>query len=896
MTGIQQKGFIHSIRKKVIVAFILACCALVLAWGVSKIAFRKMLRAVENISAPNDKLRIVDELSLQIPRLDELQKAQALHNPGNYDSFLKESGKVDLTIDTLKQLYAGDSLQMARIGSLKKLLQDRDRLFINYLKVREGLINDTSFSNQFRSMTDLVNKPPRQTDSMVVTMEKRTSTTTVYPTPHSRPKDETGPRGFFHKLFGKRKAKPPADSVVHNDSPYKIINEEYNTQVDTISTAIMDTTRRSIGETVRNMELNRRRRSALFVNREAVLGNANNQLMRQIVVILKQVETEAVQQIEANNDRARQVVNTGVSRINGIVLSFFVLTVILLYFILMDIARGNRYRKEIEQARDEAEYHGKAKQRFLSNMSHEIRTPLQSIVGYAEMMKQNKYASPKDIDAIYHSSGHLMQIVNEVLDYNRIISGKFTFNTRVFNMESLLEEVVSVMRLQADKKSLKLETDFHLQETYSLEGDPFRLKQILYNLLGNAIKFTYQGAVRLSASVEVREEEARLAGEAPKREAYFVFTIADTGIGISGQDINRIFNEFEQAEEQGIENRAGTGLGLTISKALIESQGGSIHVKSEWGKGSEFTFYLKFACVEDDVPAVPDIVPLPENLPKVWIIDDDRFILELCASIFARNGIPFRGFHSPEEALRADWEEDVRIIFLDIRMPGMNGMELCALLRQRIPGHVRIYALTAQVMPDEREAILAQHFDGLLMKPFMEKDLLGVVAEGVSLASAAAAAPAFTHGDALGTDQDFDESDLDISPVEKMTFGDPAQLSKVLGRFAMDCRGDAADLVHALRQGAHHGHQGVHAPDPSGRLSREGDYPNIVLLTHRIAGRTAQMGARKLAEEFRLAEMAWSTGQGSFEDRKNHLIGLISRLNGLVRLVEQKYIKAPVAS
>jgi CheY-like chemotaxis protein len=351
-------------------------------------------------------------------------------------------------------------------------------------------------------------------------------------------------------------------------------------------------------------------------------------------------------------------------------------------------------------------------------------------------------------------------------------------------------------------------------------------------------------------------------------DAYCAFTIADTGIGISGQDISRIFNEFEQAEEQGIENRAGTGLGLTISKALIESQGGSIYVKSEWGKGSAFTFYLKFARVEDDAPLLENrwVAPLlPERLPKVWIIDDDRFILELCASIFEKNGIPYKGFHSPEEVLRSDWEEEVRFIFLDIRMPGMNGMELCALLRQRIPGDVRIYALTAQVMPDEREAILAKHFDGLLMKPFMERDLLGVLIAGDAPAGTSATS-------AAGADMSvaFDESELDIRSVEKMTFGDTAQLVKVLGRFAMDCRSDSADLLRALRLG---------------------DHAEIVLLTHRIAGRTAQIGARKLAADYRLAEITWSGGTGSFEDRKTWLMELLSRLNGLVKLVENKYIR-----
>lgn len=870
MAGIHPKEFIHSIKRKVIIAFTLACFALVLAWGVSKVAFRQMLKAVENISAPNDKLRIVNELSLQIPRLDELQRGQALRNPGNYGVFLKESDKVDLTIDTLKQLYAGDSVQVARIETLKKLLQDRARLFVNYLKVREGLVNDTALSGQFKSMSNLMNSPPRKTDSMVVTTEKRTSTTTVYPTPKLAAKEDE-PRGFFHKLFGRRKPKAtvPDTTVVHDNSPYKIINEEYNTKVDTLSTLIQDTTRRSLGETMRSMEVNRRKRSALFVNRETVLNDANNQLMRQILVILKQVETEAVVQIEDNNDRAKSVVSTGVSRINGIVLSFFLVTVILLYFILIDISRGNRYKKEIEQARDEAEYHGKAKQRFLSNMSHEIRTPLQSIVGYAERIKQNQHASEKDIAAIYHSSGHLMQIVNEVLDYNRIISGKFTFNKEVFNMWSLLDEVVSVIRLQADKKSLDLVTDFRLPDFYFVEGDPFRLKQVLYNLLGNAIKFTYEGSVTLSVSSEERDSGA-----------YFTFTVADTGIGISGQDINRIFNEFEQAEGHGVENRAGAGLGLTISKALIESQGGSIHVKSEWEKGSAFTFYLRFTRVQDEAPLLENkraSVPLKGPLPKVWVIDDDRFILELCTGIFEKNQIPFVAFSSPEDVLRAPWDPEVAYIFLDIRMPGMSGMELCALLRRRIPTQVRIYALTAQVMPEERAAILAQNFDGLLMKPFMEKDLLGVIEAGAPWADVASSGPdaESTDGASNGLIEPaeapravFDESELDTRSLEIMTFGDPAQLSKVLGRFALDCRNDAADLGKALRAD---------------------DQPQVVLLTHRIAGRTAQMGARKLAEDYRLAEIAWTTDQGDTTGRKRVLTGLIAQLEALVRLVEEKY-------
>ena len=436
-------------------------------------------------------------------------------------------------------------------------------------------------------------------------------------------------------------------------------------------------------------------------------------------------------------------------------------------------------------------------------------------------------------------------------------------------MWSLLDEVVSVIRLQADKKSLDLVTDFRLPDFYFVEGDPFRLKQVLYNLLGNAIKFTYEGSVTLSVSSEERDSGA-----------YFTFTVADTGIGISGQDINRIFNEFEQAEGHGVENRAGAGLGLTISKALIESQGGSIHVKSEWEKGSAFTFYLRFTPVQDEAPLLENkraSVPPTGPLPKVWVIDDDRFILELCTGIFEKNQIPFVAFSSPEDVLRAPWDPEVAYIFLDIRMPGMSGMELCALLRRRIPTQVRIYALTAQVMPEERAAILAQNFDGLLMKPFMEKDLLGVIEAGAPWTDVASSGPdgESTDGASGGLIEPaeapravFDESELDTRSLEIMTFGDPAQLSKVLGRFALDCRNDAADLGKALRSD---------------------DQPQVVLLTHRIAGRTAQMGARKLAADYRLAEIAWTTDQGDTRDRKRVLTGLIAQLEALVRLVEAKY-------
>ncbi|RYD89081.1 MAG: hybrid sensor histidine kinase/response regulator, partial [Sphingobacteriales bacterium] len=426
------------------------------------------------------------------------------------------------------------------------------------------------------------------------------------------PNKQKDTRSFLGKLFGAKKKQP------QNDEAYKIVSEETNIQRDTVAQAIKDSILHSMTEAMQKIEKNQRRKSAQFINRETTLTRANNELIGQILTILKQVENEAVAQIEVNNGHAKYVVNASVKRISLIMLAFFLVTVILLYFILTDISRSNTYRNQLEQARDAAEYHSMAKQRFLSNMSHEIRTPLQSIIGYAELISQQEHPRKKDIEAIYQSSGHLMQIVNEVLDYNRIISGKFTFTNRVFNITALLDEVVSVMSLQAAKKSLKMVTNYSPTANIQVEGDPFRLKQVLYNLLGNAIKFTHAGQITLTASCLKQDDNA-----------YFTFSIKDTGIGLTEADTGKIFNEFEQVDNADRNSQTGTGLGLTISKELIESQGGNIYVESKPGKGSTFTFRLQFTIATDVGDEISDTIEaLLIKDTNTWIVDDDSFILE----------------------------------------------------------------------------------------------------------------------------------------------------------------------------------------------------------------------------------------------------------------------------
>jgi len=860
MIDVSEKSFLGAAKGKIITGFVLAFFALFLAWAVSKIAFNEMLDTVDTISTPNAKLRLVNQVSRKVASLDQQQRTTAFNSPGKYSGFLKDSRQLRILLDSLGGMYLNDPVQLNRIKSIEKLLVARDKQFVNYLKVREGLVNNKSFTDEVQKLNEMVNRPPQQQDSTIVTTEKKTSTVTILPV------DESKRKGFLSRIFSKKN-----DSPEQNKS-YQVTNEE-KIKRDTIALSGETIIAKGLEKSLRSIASEQRLRSARFLDREAVLANANNALTRQMLDILRKVESEVVAQIEQNGIQAKAVVNTGITRISWIMIGFFLLTIILLYLILTDITRSNLYRKELEAARDEAEYHGMAKQRFLSNMSHEIRTPLQSIIGYAEIIRNQEHPQHKDIEAIFHSSEHLLQIVNEILDYNRIISGKFTFQRKPFNIKDLLEEVVSVMKPQAEQKQLSMRTAIELHGIEFIEGDAFRLKQILYNLLSNAVKFTQKGEVVLT--VYYKRQLGNL---------HFTFMVKDTGIGFTEEESHRIFNEFEQIDsaDKEVINKAGAGLGLTIIKSLVENQDGRIYVKSKAGAGSTFTVYLTFKVA--DALQVEKVLPVPakklSTTDKVWVVDDDQLILDLCEIIFSKKQIPHLCFNSPAAVLAAEWDPSVKYMLMDMRMPEISGTELCHLMRERIPADVKIYAMTAQVLPEELEAVLGQGFDGLIMKPFRENDLLAVfsiddiAAEELDTPVEKPVDPGIELDTSIVEELDTPVEkpldpgiELDTSIVEKMTFGDEELLLNILNRFKEDCEHDAEELEQGILLN---------------------DLPMARLIVHRIAGRTAQMGSAKLAAEFRLMEIELAASEVITDSHREKLKSCISRLGQLMQLVNLK--------
>lgn len=790
--AIVHKHFIHATKGKVILGFLFACFALLMAWGISKFVFKEILGTVEKISAPNDRLKIVNALSHQVGRLDQLQREQAVNNTTKNVSFIKETKSLRYRLDTLAVLYANDAVQLKRIKSLKRLLADRDQQFLMYLKVRETLVNTKSFSNEVQKLNELFSQKSRQADSTILTTETATSTTTLAPDGQQKSK------GFLSRLFGKKKAEV-----------YRIINEEYKVKRDTLNPLVQDSIMQHVETSLQAIELEQREKSDRFLKRESELASSSNALTKQMLSILREVEAEALAQIDSNGLQAKEIVNDGVIQITVVMIVFFLFTLVLGYLILTDMTKSNRYREALELAKDEAEYHGKAKQRFLSNMSHEIRTPLQSILGYAELVDQQAQPNKTHVKAIHHSAEHLLQIVNEVLDYNRIISGEFSFESQHFDIEAVLKQVINIMQPLAAEKGLQLIADFNIGEDKYVNGDAFRLKQILLNLLGNAVKFTLKGQVKLQVDYKKQGQDL-----------HYYFIIEDTGIGFEDADASKIFNEFEQIDipEKSLINKNGTGLGLAIVKTIVESQGGRIGVKSKLGLGTTFTVYLKYLAVDhqkQELAKPQGLLDLQGH--AVWVIDDDRLILDLCGLIFNQHHIRHQCFDTSAQVLAAVADPNVKYVLIDIRLPGMSGVELCKALKRKLDPKVKYYAITAQVLPDERQAVLDEGFEGIIMKPFRASDLLAI----------------------FGTNPLITEPiDFDRSVLQKMTMDDAEMIDRILARFREDCEADTATLKI--------------------NIANE-DQAEARLIVHRLAGRIAQIGAKQLAASFRQLEQKVAT-------------------------------------
>lgn len=825
---------LKGLKGRVIAAFVLACLAIAAAVAITNYSFKGLLTTVDDLAQPNEKLRTLNNLYQKVTQLDQLQRADAIRRPGrSAQALLRESQPLILIIDSLQAMPWESQEQLDRLGEMAKILKDRDKLLLSYFILKSNVIHSASLSRQLDSLASIITWSQANRDTSVTTTERRTVTTT-YPV---APQAEDDP-GFFERLIGgKKKRSEPAETRFE-------VQEELNVKVDTIFMAQQDSAIAAVGRIMKQIEEDYRKQNRQVVQRELDLVNANTQLINQLVTNLREVEREESVIEKANNDKAVLLVSESIKRIGIILIICFLGVALLVLRILTDISQSNALRKQLIEAKENAEELGRVKQRFLANMSHEIRTPLQSILGFAEQLRHRPAAGEEAVDAIYSSSEHLLHIVNEVLDFSKIESGKLLIEKEVFNLIAVLREVESAIRVQADKKELDLFLELNEVYDVPLIGDPFRLRQILYNLLGNAVKFTLKGYVKLEVSMQ--EQDYGVICE---------FRIIDTGLGMTEEEMGNVFNQFEQAHATIDRQFGGTGLGLTIVKKLVEAQNGHLTVESTPGSGSMFTVVLHFDKAPQDQVQAKGIAAVDTEagpVRKVLVVDDDPMILRLCHLILEKHGISHVAFPDALKVLESPVDPDINFILLDIRLPGLSGVDLCRELRRKVSAGTKIVALTAHVLPQEKHALIENGFDHVLTKPFRESELLGQLGR---------------------TAKNFPEEEIrygnnDLSILRRMTLGDDELYQAVLTQFVQETEEDAGRLEETMK----------HL-----------NYPLIRELVHKLAGRIGQVGIEGLSASLRRIEEDIVAGQ-SLHEIADRIYAIIGEVQELVRQVKEEQV------
>ena len=685
-----------SIRYKVTAGFVLLVLLLVVTMVF-------IYRGVQSMTVSDDfdsqiaiRRRITNGIINELNHAEIVGQTIAVGQVEKYSQYKKNMSNADVYIDSLRRM-TDDTLQLARLDTVAMLMAQKDKNMRSLMAIIRNDNSDDIYRKEIEAMILLQ-------DSLAA-LESGKGRIVVQTTSTKVPGER---KSFFRRV---REVFSPSlsDSTVINDTIYEIPS-----YVPAGELALSDT----IADILKDMQLrvsdSQRERMRKLNWQMQSLSYSSLQLNGKVQQLLNTIEDESrrhLMQQSADNDRIRRRI---VLVISCIALLSLLLAAVFLYFIWRDITRSNHYRTELENAKRRAEELLDAKEKLMLTITHDIKSPVGAILGYVELLdnittgdRQRFY-----LHNMQGSANHLLSLVTSLLDFHRLDADKIEKQSVPFNAKELFGGILGSFFPQATEKGLTLSGNIDDGLDAVFVGDPLRIRQVAENLLSNALKFTSEGGVQLTAE---------------SGDGMLSFSVRDSGCGMTPQEQELIYKEFMRLPNA--QGKEGFGLGLAITNKLVQFLGGTIWVESSVGEGTEFHVTLPVEYSGVSGTAVAPGMDEPHAVPafELLLIDDDRLQLEMTASLLEGTSVSVVCCTHPDEFFLYLQQKRFDVVVTDIQMPAMNGIELIAKLHG-MPGFDSIPVIAMTARSDMDNELLSHHgFAACLHKPFTRRAFLDVL-------------------------------------------------------------------------------------------------------------------------------------------------------------------------
>ncbi len=619
-------------------------------------------------------------------------------------------------IDSLKQMTK-DTIRLNQLDSLEILLEMKEQNLVAVMGLMDSLrkappiiresINTYVPKSLNSNISDYLNDNVLEAEDQ---LSAGTDTTIV--------KSER--KGLLQRL-GDAFAGRQDSTIILQNKPSVIVRKDYSLIVDTIVNMVRYSERL-------NLE-NQKRFQLELVNRQMSMNVTNQLLTIRVDDLLKQIEKEEFEKSLALVEAKEQVLSRSYSTVFWVSIVALVIALTFGLMFILDFNKIQKYKNQLETSNSKIKKLLKHREKLMLTISHDIKVPMASILGYIELVESNVNTASHDkyLSNMKQSSEHVLYLVSNLLDYQRLESDTWSRNNINFSVNDMIENTVKSFKPLSSQKKLLYNFENNLPHNLFAFGDPFMIREIYSNIISNAIKYTFEGEVNVSASFD-------------ESKRFLSFSVKDTGIGISKDNWDVVFEEFGQIKSENIEHYAkGSGLGMAITKGLVEQLGGTIDFSSRLGVGSEFSIVLPIIISEfhEEDNDVIDLGVKNEELEglSILVIDDDPILLTMVSEMLKTQGVNVFNEINPKHALDIIRKHDFDLIFMDIQMSQINGFSL---LKQIIDSRVLknkttpIIALTA-TLDIELDEYISSGFSGFLSKPFTSTEIFNTISSNLKL-------------------------------------------------------------------------------------------------------------------------------------------------------------------